>query len=250
MLSFKHCFNNNTAGGKGIVSIFCLFIEQATVAAFCCGQIEVGGKADKPLPVPASAVYQKVSLAKSEHNLDRDKSKKTRKMTPLTSSNGCSGNSRHWKFSPACAPSEGGRPQPFSQTWGRENKAYFPKRACASQASGVLLRLYSQPAWQRCALQHCTFQTLMNWSSQTLCEAGNHYLPFTDGELRHSKMRVICLEGICSRARNWTQTFQMAEHTVPVWFAGKFIRHCASGSLAVLLLWFTASKARLKPASL
>lgn len=52
----------------------------------------------------------------------------------------------------------------------------------------------------------------MNWSSQTVCEAGNRYLHFTDGELRHSKMWVICLEEICSRARKWTQTFQISEH--------------------------------------
>lgn len=87
-----------------------------------------------------------------------------------------------------------------------------PKEHVLHRLQGVLLRLYSQPALQWYALQHCTFQTLMNWSSQTLCKAGNHYLPFTDGELRHSKMWVICLEEICSRARNWTQSFRSTEH--------------------------------------
>lgn len=52
----------------------------------------------------------------------------------------------------------------------------------------------------------------MNSSSQTFCKAGNHYLPFTDGELSHSKMWMICLEEICIQARNWTQTFQISEH--------------------------------------
>lgn len=80
------------------------------------------------------------------------------------------------------------------------------------ELQGILLRLYSQPARQQYALQHCTFQTFMNWSSETLCKAGNHNLPFADGELRHTRMWVICLEEICSKARNWTQTFQITEH--------------------------------------
>lgn len=93
-----------------------------------------------------------------------------------------------------------------------KTKCISPKEHVLHRLQGVLLRLYSQPARQWYALQHCTLQTLMNWSSQTLCKAGNHYLPFTDGELRHSKTWMICLEEICSRVKNWTQTFQISEH--------------------------------------
>lgn len=87
-----------------------------------------------------------------------------------------------------------------------------PKEHVLQKLQGTLLSLYSQLAQQQYALLHCTFQTLMNQSSQILCKPVNDYLHFTDGERRHNKMWMICLEEIFSRARNWTQTFQIAEH--------------------------------------
>lgn len=156
-----------------------------------------------------NCIYQQISIAKSEHNLDKDKTVKTRKMTliHLESSYGCSVSP--FQFSPVCASvCEVGKLQPFTRLG--EKKVYFLKRV-HFKLQEVLLRLYSTLVWQWYGLQHYIYQTLINSSSQTFCKAGKHYLPFTVGEPSHSKMWV-CLEEICSQARNWTQTFHISEH--------------------------------------
>lgn len=163
-------------------------------------------KTDKPLTVSDDCIYQQDSTAKWI---------KTRLRKPerlllihLESSHGCLASSL--QLSPACASvCEVGKQQPFTSLG---EKSIFPQKSALHKLQELLLRLYSTLAWQWYDLQHYIYQTLMNSSSQTLCKAGNHYLPFTDGELRHSKMWVICLEEICSQARNWNQTFQISEH--------------------------------------
>lgn len=151
MLSFKHCLNNNTAGGKGNSFQF-LFAYQASNS--CCISPWTDSRRKrgyKPLTMSASSEYRNASIAKSERNLDKDKN-----------------DSSHFfslQMDVQAIPFMASSPQPedcsHSHQPGKEKtKRISPKQHVLHKLEGELLRLYSIPAQQWFALQHCTLSNI------------------------------------------------------------------------------------------